>query len=199
VTEQTENTNLTTALQGYVRHDLDAKAKRYVGKFFDGKRRGNSIVARVVGNHGTYTVSLNIKGATVNGACSCYIGRYGCHHCTALAQTYLNDPASFEEIKRRQRRSVRTLEDLEAYLEGVTLEELLEQLKAQGVTQKAFADSINMSSAHLSAVKRSELRHHYFHELGATKLACLWVMENFKPSARKASAKKATGKKAKKR
>lgn len=36
-----------------------------------------------------------------------------------------------------------------------------------------------MNSRQLSAVKSSELRNRFYHELGATKLACLWVLERF--------------------
>ena len=62
----------------------------------------------------------------------------------------------------------------------MTLETLLAELKANGITQSAFAASIGMNTRHLSAVKSSELRNHFFHELGATKLACLWVFEHIK-------------------
>ncbi len=41
-----------------------------------------------------------------------------------------------------------------------------------------FAESIKMNTRHLSAIKSSELRNRYFNELGATKLACLWVLEH---------------------
>ena len=60
--------------------------------------------------------------------------------------------------------------------ESVTLDTLLSQLKAKGITQKAFAEQIGMPTRHLAAMKSSELRHHYFTELGVTKLACLWVL-----------------------
>jgi transcriptional regulator with XRE-family HTH domain len=59
------------------------------------------------------------------------------------------------------------------------LDELIQSLRKQGITQKAFAESIGMSSQKLSAIKSSERRNRYFHELGATKLACLWVLERF--------------------
>jgi hypothetical protein len=36
-----------------------------------------------------------------------------------------------------------------------------------------------MTTRHLGAIKSAELRNHFFHELGATKLACLWVIEHF--------------------
>jgi hypothetical protein len=71
------------------------------------------------------------------------------------------------------------LAELTEYLRGVTLDTLLQDLKAHGITQKAFAESIGMSSRHLSAVKSAEARNHFYHELGATKLACLWVLEHF--------------------
>jgi hypothetical protein len=46
------------------------------------------------------------------------------------------------------------------------------------IERTAFAESIGMATRHLSAIKASELRHRYFHELGATKLACLWILEH---------------------
>jgi uncharacterized Zn finger protein len=158
----------------------DDKAKRYVGQFFNGTRRGTSITAQVEGNHGTYTVSIRADTLGVTSACSCYIGKGGyCHHCTALAVTFLNNPASFWEIKPKPLAELHELADLNEYLQGVTLDELLKELKAHGITQKAFAEAIGMNSRHLSAVKSSELRNHFYYELGATKLACLWVLERF--------------------
>ena len=80
--------------------------------------------------------------------------------------------------------------EMEAYLASTTLDALLQEMKAQGVTQTAFAESIGMNPRHLSAIKSSELRNRYFNELGATKLACLWVIENFRPAtARRSKAK----------
>lgn len=74
------------------------KAKVYIGKFFNRVRIGSKIVAQVVGNHGTYTVSIQATELTTKSACSCYIGKGGyCHHCAALAATFLNNPDSFVE------------------------------------------------------------------------------------------------------
>jgi uncharacterized Zn finger protein len=113
-------------------------------------------------------------------ACSCYIGKHGgCHHCQALAITFLQNTAKFKELKQRKLEDVGELADIVEYLRGVTLDELIQELKRNGVTQKAFAESIGMSSQKLSAIKASERRNRYFHELGATKLACLWVLERF--------------------
>jgi len=154
------------------------KVTRYVGKFFDRQRTGKKIVARVVGNHGTYTVSFSVKAGRASGACSCYVGRDGCHHCVALAKTFLDNPESFVAVARKRRTNIRTLDDLASYLEGVTLAELIDRMKERGVTQTAFAESIGMNPRHLTAIKSSEARHRYFHELGATKLAVLWVIEN---------------------
>jgi hypothetical protein len=75
--------------------------------------------------------------------------------------------------------------DVQAYLQSVTLEDLLGQLKAQGITQKAFAEQIGMNPRHLTAIKSSELRHHYYNELGATKLACLWMLEHLGKTKRR--------------
>jgi len=108
-----------------------------------------------------------------------YIGKHGgCHHCEALAFTFIEGSGSFKVVQPKQRKDVRKLEDVHAYLDNVTLEDLLGQLKAKGITQKALAEQIGMNTRHLTAIKSSELRHHYFNELGATKLACLWVLEH---------------------
>lgn len=154
------------------------KVTRYVGKFFDRQRSGKKIMAKVVGNHGAYTVSLSVKAGRASGACSCYVGRDGCHHCVALAKTFLENPESFVAVAGKRRRNIRTLDDLASYLKGVTLAKLTDQMKGRGITQTAFAESIGMNPRHLAAIKSSEARHRYFNELGATKLAVLWVIEN---------------------
>jgi uncharacterized Zn finger protein len=160
----------------------DDKAQRYVGRFFSRTRTGTKIVAGVTGNHGDYTVSIAAGADGVTAACGCYIGKNGyCHHCAALAQTFLDDPGSFQEVRPPERKQVGDRgplgAELQAYLASVTLDELLAQLKAHGISQKAFAESIGMNPRHLGTIKSSERRNHFFNELGATKLACLWVME----------------------
>ncbi len=156
------------------------KAKRYVGQFFEATRFGTKLTAKVLGNHGTYTVSMYVKERRLTSACSCYIGKYGgCHHCQALAITFLQDTTKFRELKQRSLDEVGELADIPEYLRSVTLDELIQALKKKGITQKAFAESIGMSSQKLAAIKSSERRNRHFHELGATKLACLWVLERF--------------------
>jgi len=95
-----------------------------------------------------------------------------------LAITFLDDPSAFKAVKSKQVKEVRQLTDVRAYLDSVPLDALLTQLKAKGITQKAFAEQIGMNTRHLAAIKSSELRHHYFNELGATKLSCLWMLEH---------------------
>jgi uncharacterized Zn finger protein len=177
---QTDMDVLKEALQRQWPGQPDNKARGYVGRFFNGTRLGTKISAQVVGNHGTYTVTIRVDEKEITSACSCYIGKHGyCHHYAALALTFLNDPSSFREIKTKPLAAVQELAELTEYLQSVTLDSLLQELKAHGITQKAFAESIGMNSRHLSAVKSSELRNHFYHELGATKLACLWVLERF--------------------
>ncbi len=154
-------------------------AQKYVGTFFDSTLVGNKIVAKTVGNHGTYTVSIEFKDQEIVAACSCYVGKGGyCHHCEALAQTFLQNPATFHVIEAKQPEEVKHVDDLHSYLQSVTLESLLLQMREQGITQKAFAESIGMNPRHLTAIKSSEARNHFFNELGATKLACLWMLEH---------------------
>lgn len=155
-----------------------AKAKRYVGRFFDAKRTGAAISARVDGNHGTYTVSIRADDG-LSAACSCYIGKQGyCHHCHALALTFLADPAAFTLIETKALEEVESLADLKAYLDTHTLEDLLKEMRERGITQKAFAEAVGMNPRHLTAVRGSELRNRTYNELGAVKLAVLWTIEH---------------------
>lgn len=171
------------ALQKAIQHNWPQaggpKVTRYVGQFWDRQRRERRITAVVEGNHGDYTVVVEAREDSLWSACSCYIGKHGgCHHCVALGKTFLADPASFVVIEKVARTAVTDLDSLQAYLNSVTLDDLVKELRDKGITQKAFCESIGMASQHLSAVKSSELRNRRFHELGATKLAVLWVLEH---------------------
>ena len=162
-------------------HASHPKVQRYVGKFFERTRTENKLAAKVNGNYGVYLVSIEVKEQGTRSACSCYIGKGGgCHHCHALAHTFLNNPDSFKVVEKKELRKVARLEDVADYLQSTTLEELLKDLKAAGIKQKDFAESIGMNPRHLSSIKSSELRNRYYNELGATKLACLWMIERCK-------------------
>jgi uncharacterized Zn finger protein len=177
---------LHTAIQRYWSRVPSEKAKPYVNAFTAAVRSGTEITAKVGGNHGTYTVSIQLDTQGLTSACSCYIGKHGCcHHCEALAFTFVHDPSAFQVVTPKQRQDVRHLTDVRSYLASVTLDSLLSQLNEKGITQKAFAEQIGMSPRHLAAIKVSELRHHYFHELGATKLACVWVLEHLGKTKRR--------------
>lgn len=162
------------------------KARRYIGKFWDRTRRGSLISGMVQGNHGNYHVSIELYSAGISSRCSCYIGKHGyCHHCAALGLTFLAEPESFAvvadvvvEADQIVTDVVRDLDTLQNYLNGMALADLLKKMRQKGITQKAFCAAVGMSTGHLSTLRSSELRNRRFHELGATKLAVLWVMEN---------------------
>ena len=155
------------------------KVQRYVGKFWNRQRRQRKITAVVKGNHGNYTVSVEVQEATVWSTCSCYIGKNGyCHHCAALGLTFLAQPDSFVVIEMVAKTAVSNPNTLKAYLDSITLDDLTKQMRAKGITQKAFCESIGMNPRHLTVVKSSERRNRHFNELGAMKLAVLWVLDN---------------------
>jgi uncharacterized Zn finger protein len=159
----------------------DEKTKSYIDKFFDRTLNANKIIAKVEGNHGVYTVSIEAKEKETDSACSCYIGSDGgCHHCHALALTFLKDPESFALVRQKKLSSIRTLDDLEKYLTRTKLDTLLQELKSRGITNKDFAEAMGMNPRHLSSINSSEKRNRFYNELGATKLACLWVIEHVK-------------------
>jgi hypothetical protein len=91
----------------------------------------------------------------------------------------------FKVITPKPVKAVQSLPDVSVHLQNRTLDALLTELKAHGITQTAFAESIGMNTRHLSAIKASELRNRSFNELGATKLACLWVLEHLGKPKRK--------------
>jgi hypothetical protein len=77
--------------------------------------------------------------------------------------TFIQQPEQFVELRSRPLDQVAALADLTEYLRGVTLDvgagvfpPLLAELKAQRITQKAFAEAIGMNPRHLTAVKSSE-------------------------------------------
>ena len=182
----TELEQLHTAIKHQWSRVPSKKAQPYVNALAAAERRGTKITAKVVGNHGTYTVSIQLDLQGLTSACSCYIGKHGyCHHCEALAITFVQDPSLFQVVTPKRRKDVRNLTDVQAYLQSVTLEALLTQLKDKGITQKAFAEQLGMNTRHLAAIKSSELRHHYYNELGATNLACLWVLEHLEKTKRR--------------
>ena len=155
------------------------KTLSYVGAFFDTVIVSSKITGKVTGNHGVYTVSAEMVDKMLVSACSCYIGKGGyCHHCEALVLTYLQEPASFTEISMKKREDVHKVGDLHSYLQGVTLEALLKQLSDRKITQKAMAEGLGMNPRHLSMLKSAEARNRPANELGATKLACLWLLEH---------------------
>jgi uncharacterized Zn finger protein len=170
---------LKKALKKRWSRNPSTKAKRYIEKFWDRTRRGQRIMAQVEGNHGTYRVSVGINNNVLDAACSCYKGKHGyCHHCAALAYTFLDNPDSFVVITPIPLAQVATMDDLKRYLEATTLDELITELKAKSITQKAFAESIGMSSQKVGTIKRNELQGYRVHELAAVKLACVWVLQN---------------------
>lgn len=175
-----EFNNIIKADWGHISHP---KVRLYIGKFFERTRIANKIAAKVHGNYGVYLVSIEVKGKETHSACSCYVGKGGgCHHCYALAHTFLNSPDSFTVVERKTLPKTPSLEDVADYLRGVTLDDLLKELKTAGTAQKDFAETIGMNPRHLSSIKASELRNRFYNELGATKLACLWMIEHSRRS-----------------
>ena len=186
--EQSEVAQLREALKKEWGHiQPDKKAAGYIGAFFSAERRSSKLIAQVKGNHGTYTVSIALeKDGGLRRACSCYIGRHGyCHHVLALAHTFLRNESSFTVIETPPPKpgaspmdDATNFDALRRSLRDTALESLLLQLREAGITQKAFAEALGMKPSMLTVYKSSEARHHYFNELGAVKLACVWMLQH---------------------
>ncbi|MEM7116044.1 MAG: hypothetical protein AAF614_26620 [Chloroflexota bacterium] len=176
---KTDIDSLKATLEKYAMYPPKARVQAYVDKFRARERRGDMISGEARGNRGWYRVSVGLENGRLSSVCSCYIGKHGnCHHTTALELTFLNNPESFKVIESTTRKNVKDLASLEAYLESVTLDELTQRLKKHKISQKALGEAIGMSPQMITSLKRSEKRNYRPNELGATKLACLWVLEN---------------------
>ena len=68
----TELAHLQTAIKRQWSRVPSKKAQPYVNAFAATERRGTKITAKVVGNHGTYTVSIQLDPQGLTSACSCY-------------------------------------------------------------------------------------------------------------------------------
>ena len=68
------------------------------------------------------------------------------------------------------------LDEPECYLQGATLESLLDDCRAHGVAQTRMARMFRLPANYLSSVKRSERKEHYFNFIGACRLVCLYVL-----------------------
>ena len=70
----------------------------------------------------------------------------------------------------------KNLDELETCLQDTTLESLLDECRARGITQKRLAGMFQLPPNFLCVVKRSERKGHYFNFIGACKIACLYVL-----------------------
>ena len=96
----TDLEQLYTAIKRHGSRGPSQKATPYVNAFTARVWSGTKITAQVVGNHGTYTVSIQLGTQGLTSACSCYIGKHGyCHHCEALAHTFVHDPRLFKVVR----------------------------------------------------------------------------------------------------
>jgi uncharacterized Zn finger protein len=179
---QCELEDLKQAIQGRWSAKPSDKARKYIGKFIDMTRIALKITAKVHGNYGKYNVAIQVENHKIRAACSCYVGADGhCHHCEALAHTFIQEEETFQELQPITQQGIDDLFDIRSFLQKTTLDSLLKELKSHGISQKDFAESIGMSTQHLSSVKSCELKQRHYHELGATKLACLWILDRLTP------------------
>jgi uncharacterized Zn finger protein len=75
------------------------RAQPYVREFTHRLRSGPSIVGRVAGPHGSYTVSLGIEGSALTPDCSCTSDAGFCKHVIALGLTYIEEPQTFYDLR----------------------------------------------------------------------------------------------------
>ena len=108
---------LQSAIQRRWSGNPSVKARRYIESFFNRTRTATKIAAQVEGNHGIYTVSIQVEDHGLSAACSCYIGKEGfCHHCEALAFAFLRGDHDFKVIEAKKSSDIHAIEDVKAAL-----------------------------------------------------------------------------------
>ncbi|MBE7554290.1 MAG: hypothetical protein HS126_24790 [Anaerolineales bacterium] len=139
---QTDVEVLKEALQRHWPGQPDNKARGYVGQFLMERAWEQKFQPRwrVIT---AFTPCQSESTSEESLLLVVVIGKHGyCHHCAALALTFLNDPASFSEIKTKPLAAVQGLAELTEYLHSVTLDELLQELKARGITRKPLPKAL---------------------------------------------------------
>ncbi len=155
-----------------------SRAQDYVGAFENLEITPREIRGNVTGNYGTYTTILRRIGDDLEFACSCPAADdMDCKHAAALGLTYMRDPGSFKEIAAANRAEVRALADVSKFLKGRSLEQLVEELRDRGVTQKQVVEILGINSGLFGSAKRLEKRGRRYGLLNACKLACAYLLE----------------------
>ena len=153
---------LQTAIRAQWRAAPSEKAKRYMGQFFETTRSDRRSPARCMATMAPTSCPSSPQRTACRPAVAAISAKAAFATIAKRWRTRSSEsPQIFREVQPTAREAIRSLADLQAYLQGVTLETLLAELKANGITQTAFAASIGMNTRHLSAVKSSELRNHF--------------------------------------
>jgi hypothetical protein len=100
-----------------------------------------------------------------------------CKHAAALGLTYLRDPGSFKALATADRTEVRALADVVRFLKGTSLEDLVSELQARGITQKQLVDILGINGGLFYSAKRLEKRGRRYGFLNACKLACAYLLD----------------------
>jgi predicted XRE-type DNA-binding protein len=167
-------------LQNRWQGGISPKAQKYVNVFFDVFALRGGLYAKVEGNHGVYRVSLFHFNNQIDATCSCYIGKSGyCHHCEALARTFLLNPTSIPTIPAYQLADISaaaTPEQIYHFTRSAALAEILQELERNRVSIKSVAESMGLSPQRIRALMKKEQQQGILDELIPLKLASIWLL-----------------------
>lgn len=162
---------------------VTAKTQHYIGAFFDMFSLRHGIYAKVQGNHGIYRVSIFPEKSHPEATCSCYIGKDGyCHHCEALAHTFLLNPLAFTIIPEQHIADIigATIpEQINTATRSAALADIVEELERNGIRVKDVAESMGLSAQRFRAMIKRERQQGIVDDLTPIKLACVWLFHQF--------------------
>lgn len=155
------------------------KAESYVGNFFDCNLTDETLVGKIRGNHGEYSVELTVGegGNIISHKCACENSKEAiCKHSAALGLTYIYTPWLFNG-RRMKRSNISNIDELKYYISTTPLREMFIELRGKGINLSDMADLLKVSAVQLSSVIKED-------QLGKThqltepiKLACAYLLD----------------------
>ncbi len=133
------------------------RAENYVGKFHNCSIDNSCIKGTIKGNHGDYTVSMDIDTDPIQFKCDCEKGQeVFCKHAAALGLTYIYTPWVFASNQKMDRNALRTTDDIQFYVKTTKLKQLLDDLKAAGVSVSQLAELTGIAMKQISCLVKDD-------------------------------------------
>ncbi len=155
------------------------RAEGSMGQFYDCIVKNGDLHATIRGNHGYYQVTLHTSKDPLTSECNCKSAAEGpCKHGAALGLSYIYTPWIFKCEDRIDRNKLQTVDDIHFYVSLTPLRQLLDELKAAGVSMTRFAELAGVTPQQISTVVKATESgaQHVMGEM--LKMSCLYLLDH---------------------